>query len=94
MNKVIGIITLFSLPLFLFGCVNNAERLGSHMAKLQTEQTYNPNATIENLAVIPTGSGERMEGTYQTYTGKNESDLAGSDSQILEQFGQQFREGG
>ncbi|TFH90028.1 hypothetical protein [Vibrio ouci] len=88
MNRVIGIMALSALSIVLVGCVNNAEKLGAHVAKLQTEQTYNPNATIENLGVVPTGSGERMEGVYQTYTGKKDSELAGTDSQILEQFGQ------
>ncbi|MFM2588995.1 hypothetical protein [Vibrio sp. TBV020] len=88
MNNGIGLVVFTSLSLLLAGCVSNAEQLGSHVAKLQMEQTYNPNATIENLGVVPSGSGERMEGVYQTYTGKETSDLAGSDSQILEQFGQ------
>ncbi|WP_394126981.1 hypothetical protein [Vibrio hepatarius] len=88
MNRVIGIMALSALSIVLVGCVNNAEKLGAHVAKLQTEQTYNPNATIDNLGVVPTGSGERMEGVYQTYTGKKDSELAGTDSQILEQFGQ------
>lgn len=72
------------LSLLLFGCVNNAERLGGHVAKLTKEQTYNPNATQDNLGVIPTGSGERMEGAYQVYTGKQDAELTGSDSQFLE----------
>ncbi|MGY3688133.1 hypothetical protein ACXAAV_15760 [Vibrio coralliilyticus] len=76
------------LPLLLVGCVNNAERLGEHVAKLSSEQTYNPNATIENLGVVPSGSGERMEGVYQVYTGKQDSELSGSESQIIESFGQ------
>lgn len=88
MNKVIRIGALSTLAILLLGCVNNAEELGSHVAKLQAEQTYNPNAAIDNLGVVPTGSGERMEGVYQTYTGKKDSELAGTDSQILEQFGQ------
>jgi hypothetical protein len=88
MNKIIRIVVFSSLSLLLLGCVNNAEQLGTHVAKLQTEQTYNPNATIDNLGVIPSGSGERMEGAYQAYTGKEDSELAGTDSQVLEQFGQ------
>jgi len=88
MNNVIGLIVLLCMSILLVGCVSNAERLGTHMAKLRAEQVYNPNATTENLGVIPSGSGERMEGAYQTYTGKKDSELAGSDSQILEQFGQ------
>lgn len=79
---------ILCLPLLLGGCVNNADRLGGHVVKLASEQTYNPNASRENLDVIPSGSGERMEGAYQVYTGKQDSELSGSDSQIIESFGQ------
>ncbi|MDC5841170.1 hypothetical protein OPW33_17745 [Vibrio europaeus] len=78
------IIGVIFLSLLLFGCVNNAERLGGHVAKLKTEQTYNPNATQDNLGVIPSGSGERMEGAYQVYTGKKGTELKGTESQFLE----------
>ena len=64
----------------------NYEPLGEHVAKLKVEQTYNQNASYENLGVVPTGSGERMEGAYQAYTGKNSDDLEGTDSQFLEGF--------
>lgn len=72
--------------LLLLGCVNNAERFGAHVTKLKTEQTYNQTATQENLGVVPSGSGERMEGAYQVYTGKQDSELKGSDSQFIEGF--------
>lgn len=74
------------LPLLLVGCVNNAESLGTHVAQLRAEQTYNPSATQDNLGVVPSGSGERMEGAYQIYTGKQSSELKGTDSQFLEGF--------
>lgn len=77
-------IGVLSLSLLLIGCVNNAERLGSHVTKLKVEQIYNPNATQENLGVIPSGSGERMESTYQVYTGKKGTELKGTESQFLE----------
>ncbi|MGD8116205.1 hypothetical protein [Vibrio sp. TRT 29B02] len=81
-TKVItGVIVL---SLLLFGCVNNAEQLGGHVAKLKTQQTYNLNATQDNLGVIPSGSGERMEGAYQVYTGKQGKELKGTESQFLE----------
>ncbi len=81
-------ISLLPLSLLLVGCVNNAERLGAHVAKLKTEQVYNPEASRENLGVIPSGSGERMEGAYQVYTGKQDSELKGTESQFLEGFGE------
>lgn len=75
---------LFSLSAILIGCVNDVP-LGSHVANLKAQQTYNPNATEENLGVIPSGSGERMEGTYQVYTGKEVDSLTGSgESQVLQ----------
>lgn len=86
MKNVIIILSALCFASLLNGCTNKAERLGSHMAKVKTEQTYNQNATQDNLGVIPSGSGERMEGAYQVYTGKQNSDLKGTDSQVLEGF--------
>lgn len=71
--------------LLLTGCANQ-EGLGTHVAKLRAEQTYNPNASKENLEIIPSGSGERMEGAYQVYTGQQSEDLKGTESQFLEGF--------
>ncbi|MEZ8193454.1 MULTISPECIES: hypothetical protein [Vibrio] len=71
----------------LIGCANDAP-LGSHVAQLKQEQMYNKQATEENMGVIPTGSGERMEGAYHVYTGKKGDSLAGSDSQFIEGFSQ------
>lgn len=87
MKNVITMITVLCVSLLMLGCAKNAKRLGNHVAMVKTEQTYNQNATQENLGVIPSGSGERMEGAYQVYTGKQSSDLEGTDSQVLEGFG-------
>lgn len=75
------------LPLMLLSGCANEPRLGAHVAQVKQLQTYNPNATKENLAVLPDGTGERMEGVYNTYTGKKGEELkGGSTSQILEGF--------
>ena len=42
-------------------------------------------ASRDNLGVIPTGSGERMEGAYQVYTGKQDMDLKGTESQFVKE---------
>ncbi|WGV99768.1 hypothetical protein QF117_17860 [Vibrio sp. YMD68] len=69
------------------GCAND-QPLGHHVANLRAEQVYNPNATKENESVIPSGSGERMEGAYQTYTGAENNGLKGTESQVLQGFAQ------
>lgn len=71
--------------LVLGGCANEP-RLGYYVAQLASEQTYNPNATQENLGFVPVGTGERMEGVYKTYTGKGESLDSGTDSQFIGGF--------
>ncbi|MGF1719970.1 hypothetical protein L4D20_07990 [Vibrio kyushuensis] len=86
MNKIKVAIALLSFGA-LVGCANEA-KLGYHMANVKAEQTYNPNATKENATVIPLGSGERMEGAYQVYTGLQSESLKGTDSQVLQGFGQ------
>ncbi|WP_454442279.1 hypothetical protein [Vibrio bathopelagicus] len=73
------------LVILLAGCANDAP-LGQSVAKLQAEQTYNPNATQENLQVLPDGTGERMQAGYDKYVGKGDEDLAGSSSQVLKSF--------
>ncbi|WP_117235276.1 hypothetical protein [Vibrio maerlii] len=73
-------------PVVIIGCVTNEPPLGEHVARLKSEQVYNPNASQENLGVVPTGTGERMEGAYQAYTGKGDNDLSGSDSQFIGGF--------
>ncbi|MDA0118944.1 hypothetical protein [Vibrio sp. T11.5] len=85
MNCNLSIVSVFCSSMLLLGCVNNAERLGAHVAKLKTEQTYNLDASRDNLGVIPTGSGERMEGAYQVYTGKQDMDLKGTESQFVKE---------
>ncbi|MFA0015427.1 hypothetical protein BCT31_06160 [Vibrio lentus] len=70
------------LVILLAGCANDAP-LGQSVAKLQTEQTYNPNATQENLQVLPDGTGERMQAGYDKYVGKGDEELSGSSSQVL-----------
>ncbi|MDH5924902.1 hypothetical protein L8S13_01225 [Vibrio lentus] len=70
------------LVILLAGCANDAP-LGQSVAKLQAEQTYNPNATQENLQVLPDGTGERMQAGYDKYVGKGDEELSGSSSQVL-----------
>ncbi len=77
------ILSTFCFSILLGGCVNHAENLGGHVLTLRAEQTYNLNATRDNMAIIPTGSGERMEGVNQVYTGKQDTDLEGTDSQFV-----------
>jgi hypothetical protein len=86
MRLTISTLAILLATLFMNGCTNNAERLGEHVAKLRTEQVYNTSASQENLGVVPTGSGERMEGAYQVYTGKQDKDLSSTDSQFLDGF--------
>ncbi|MEZ8021638.1 MULTISPECIES: hypothetical protein [Vibrio] len=73
------------LALVLVGCANDAP-LGQSVAKLKMEQTYNPNATQENLQVLPDGTGERMQAGYDSYVGKGDEDLSESNSQVLQSF--------
>ncbi len=71
--------------LALTGCSNPAP-LGTYMVQVRQEQVYNPNATMENLEVIPNGNGEKMEGIYSTYTGKKGESLQSANSQVLTDF--------
>ncbi len=57
-NITIGVL---GIALVLAGCANEPA-LGYHVAKLKSEQIYNPDATQQNHGVIPDGTGERMEG--------------------------------
>lgn len=74
----------------LTGCANQdhvgVQRLGSHVAQIRSEQTFNPNATQENLGLVPDGNGERMEDVYSIYTGKKVEVLQGSNSQVIKGF--------
>ncbi|WP_165310383.1 hypothetical protein [Vibrio ziniensis] len=67
------------------GCAN-PEPLGYHQNLVKQQQIYNPNATLENLEVIPEGNGEKMEGVYSTYTGKKGESLQSANSQVLTGF--------
>ncbi len=78
------LLTIFTLFALLTGCANQ-HRLGSHVAQLRQQQTYNPSATMDNLEVIPDGNGEKMEGVYSAYTGKK-GESVGSSSQVLTGF--------
>ncbi|MBO7912955.1 hypothetical protein AB6D20_005550 [Vibrio splendidus] len=73
------------LIVVLVGCANDAP-LGQSVATLKMEQTYNPNATQENLQVLPDGTGERMQAGYDKYVGKGDEELSGSSSQVLNSF--------
>ncbi len=74
------------ISLMLLGCANEPA-LGYHVAKQKSEQTYNPNATQQNRDVIVEGTGERMEGVYNVYTGKSNDNLQSTgQSQVLGSF--------
>lgn len=79
------LLTLVSIVL-ITGC-SNQHRLGSHVAQVRQEQVYNTNASTENLGVIPTGTGEKMEGVYGTYSGKRGESINSANSQVLTGFG-------
>ncbi len=84
--KTYFMLSAVSTLLLVGGCANEP-RLGYHMAKVKSEQVYNPNATQENMHVIPDGNGERMEDAYSIYTGKKGEELKGSStSQVLKRF--------
>lgn len=78
------LLTLVSV-MVLSGCANQ-HRLGTHMAQVREAQVYNPNASMENLDVIPVGNGEKMEGVYSTYSGKKGESIDSANSQILTGF--------
>ncbi|MBY7975214.1 hypothetical protein KW462_15150 [Vibrio fluvialis] len=83
--RAISMLCVFCLVV-VTGCAT-PHRLGDHVAKIRSEQTYNPNATTENMEVIPPGNGERMEDVYNVYTGKKGEELKGSStSQIIKGF--------
>lgn len=87
MTLLIGMLGL----VFVGGCTSQphagVHKLGSHVAQVRKAQTYNPNATQENMGVIPDGNGERMEDVYSIYTGKKGEELKGSStSQVITGF--------
>lgn len=82
-NLMVGAL---GMVFMLAGCANEPA-LGYHVAKLKSEQTYNPEASIQNQDVIPDGNGERMEDVYQVYTGKkNENLQSAGQSKVLNGF--------
>jgi hypothetical protein len=86
MNNYFRSLLLILTIILIGGCANDA-RLGHYVASVRAEQVYNPNATAENLGEVPDGNGERMEGAYQTYTGKSDGELSGGgDSQFIDGF--------
>ncbi|WED21275.1 hypothetical protein L3Q72_11570 [Vibrio sp. JC009] len=68
----------FVLILLLAGCASD-QPLGSSVALVKAEQTYNPSASVENLGYMPTGSGERMQSTLEVYHDQTSSTKASSD---------------
>jgi len=79
-------IMMVFLTAFMVGCVSSDAPLGHSVALVKAEQTYNPDATQENLLVVPDGTGERMQIGYDRYVGKGEEALSGNNSQVLQDF--------
>ncbi len=72
------------LSLLVVGCANEPG-LGHHVSNLRQLQTYDVNATKNNMDVIPDGSGGRMDEIYQVYNGKETNELkGGTESQFVE----------
>ncbi|CAH0541199.1 hypothetical protein [Vibrio marisflavi] len=80
-----SLITLALASLFLVGCSSNDAPLGSTVNSLIQAQTYDPDAAKNNLEIITSGNGERLENVYQTYTSAKEVELEGTSSQVLEE---------
>ncbi|SHO55471.1 hypothetical protein [Vibrio quintilis] len=72
--------------LILSGCANQP-RLGKHMNSVRMAQIYNPDATQENMAVIPVGIGERMENAYKDYIAEDKQKSSKSQSPVNLIFG-------
>lgn len=66
-------VVVFSLAIMLLGCANDTP-LGTSVAKLRHEQTYDLNATLANKDVVPSGTGARMQPAYDDYTGQSAYD--------------------
>ena len=79
-------VMMVCLSVGLGGCVKSDAPLGHSVAQVKTEQIYNPDATQENLLVVPDGTGERMQIGYDRYVGKGEEALSGNSSQVLQEF--------
>lgn len=80
--QLIGLSLLIAL---LSGCSSHEYQLGQYVEQMKAEQMYNPSAALENLGYVPDGNGERMEKTYNVYTGKAEGSLGGTSSRVLDQ---------
>ncbi len=63
MRKLVIVVIVL---LGIVGCSNNP-RMGQSVAYLKAEQVYNPNATQENMGLIPEGSGERAQSAIEGY---------------------------
>ncbi len=86
MKKRFQLVSLTFVSSLIVGCSSEPLPLGQHVVAVKELQTFNPNASQDNLGYIPSGSGERMESAYQVYTGKQSEDLSSSDSQFIEGF--------
>ncbi len=80
------LVFLSILTVMILGCASNDYPLGQSVAQMKMEQTYNPDAAKENVGYVPDGQGERIEKAQGIYTGKAESSLGGTDSQVLDGF--------
>ncbi|MBA5762307.1 hypothetical protein H2O73_08140 [Vibrio sp. 404] len=59
-------ISMIFISLSLVGCANDPE-LGITVSQLRAEQTYNPNASQENLGYVPEGHGPRSQTSLKGY---------------------------
>lgn len=86
-RKIISGLVSLSMTTLVLGCAADYEvALGSSVAKLKSEQTMNSNATQENIAYVPTGSGERMQSTLDVYhkqTASMKNDTSMSAQEVL-----------
>lgn len=70
--------TAVTVLIIATACSHNP-RMGQSVAYLKAEQVYNPNATEENLALVPDGSGERAQSAIEGYNkGASENLTIGS----------------
>lgn len=59
--------------LMLTGCANNSP-LGDSVASVRFEQTYDQEATLRNIGVVPSGTGARMQVGYDAYVDQSAYD--------------------
>ncbi|MEZ9418830.1 hypothetical protein AB4383_02905 [Vibrio breoganii] len=62
----VRLIFVFLSVIWITACSNNP-RLGIAMNLVKSEQIYNPQATQENMGVLPEGSGERAQSSIKGY---------------------------